>query len=106
MVCWDIITEQERLAQEVRNTFKTVDELNKMAGNLADVAEESSMQSSIVASAEMSNSINEIAQQASLSRTIVEEAGGKAGQTDEAATSLLKHSEDIGESFKKMEDFL
>lgn len=112
MVCWDIITEQERMAQEVKNTFEIVNTLNDMARNLADVAEESSAQSTIVSSAaekasmnvqtvaaaseEMSNSINEIAQQASLSRNVVEEAVGKAGETGEIVARLDQASVEIG----------
>ncbi len=112
MACWDIITEQEQLAQEVRETFKTVEELDKMARSLADVAERSASQSAVVAEAankashnvqtvaaaseEMSNSINEIAQQASRSRSIVEDAVGKAGETGEIVAKLDQASGEIG----------
>ncbi len=117
MVTWAVITEQEKLAEQMMEVSGIVSnsskELKSTAQQLSAAAEESSSQAVSVAAAaeeasanvqtvaaaaeQMSQSVKEISQQVAKSTRIANEASEKAKQTNATVENLHAASAQIGE---------
>ena len=120
MVSWNIITEQERLTQEVKTTAEIVNKLTEMSNSLSGTAEESMSQSTSVAAAseessvnmnavsaaaeEMNHSINEISQQVKRSSDMTNEAVGTAKQANMTVDQLNTNAKKIEEVLSLIND--
>lgn len=112
MVCWTIITEQEKLSKQVMDAASLVTRLEELAESLSGAATESLSQSEAAfqaselasanmgtvasASEQMSGSIREISQQTSRSSAITNEAVSKADSATRTVTDLKDSADKIG----------
>lgn len=124
MVVWDVITEEENMALNVKEmtdiVAQTAEELQQTAGALSAGAEETSCQSTAVASAseeasanvqtvasaaeEMSSSINEITKQISNANKIALGAVEKAETTNTVVVEMGQAAQKVGDVISLIND--
>lgn len=120
MVCWQIITEQERLSNEVLKASNLVNQLESMSQDLASAAEQGLSQSNAAynasedassnmgtiaaAAEEMTGSIKEISEQTNRSSSLTSDAVIKAENAGKTITKLKESADRIGDVLTLISD--